>query len=393
MEREQQGKNRMIHTVLDKRTKQKTEEKPSNQASKGTSNRPSSRKKRKTLVKDFEDLAKEGDLDKLKAVFDKCDVNAYGGYYKGNALSYRIPRELLVWLIEQGADIERKDRFDHTPLNYQATLHGDVEYMKWLIELGADVNTKDYMGDTPLHGAAGNADIEKVKCLMEAGANPKIKNHMKHTPLETAIFQCEAASLHDGVETIKYMLCHGAEKTKKAKKLVTGVGEKIEFYRKDIEPGILEEVDAALTELYGIFDVPPVPRRQIHDGKSPITVKAETWQKQHQELWDMLVPGSGSAATVQGEVIRIAGRLSYEILDNGSINWDGDYRKMVDAMKEYLRMGESLAEAEYAELNKIFPVVRKGEGEEELERLTELSVAWVLLNPNPISLGQTKYKR
>lgn len=396
----------MIRTILGKRRKQETEEKLINQTNtgtsdsfntgtsgKGTSNKQSSKKKRKTLVKEFEELVKEGDLDKLKAVFDKCEANAYGGYNQGNALSYRIPRELMVWLIEQGADIERKDRFDNTPLNYHATPHGDVEHMKWLIELGADVNTRDHMGETPLHTAAQYADLEKVKCLLEAGANLKIKNSMGHMPLETAVLQCDAANLSDEVEIIKYMLSHGASKTRKAKRFVTGVGEKIEFYRKDIEPCIIEKVDLALTELYQIFDVTPVPRRQIHDGKSPIAVKAKTWQKQHQELWNILVPTSGHADTVQGEVIRIAGKISYEILDNGGMNWDQDFRKMIDAMKEYLRMGENLPKEEDTELDRIFATVRKGEGEKEVEHLTELSVAWVLLNPNPIPLDKTEYKR
>ncbi len=80
-------------------------------------------------------------------------------------------------------------------------------------------------------------------------------------------------------------------------------------------------MDAALDRLYELLHAPPVPRRVEYDGKSRITVSETTWQKQHSELWALLVPGSGHANTIQGEVIRISGRLGYEILNNGCMNW------------------------------------------------------------------------
>ena len=36
-------------------------------------------------------------------------------------------------------------------------------------------------------------------------------------------------------------------------------------------------------------------------------------------LWDQFVPDSGQCQTLQGEVIRIAGRVGYEVYDNGGI--------------------------------------------------------------------------
>ena len=38
--------------------------------------------KRKTLPNDIEEYIKDDEA--VKAVFDKCDINAYGGYGKGN---------------------------------------------------------------------------------------------------------------------------------------------------------------------------------------------------------------------------------------------------------------------------------------------------------------------
>lgn len=50
-------------------------------------------------------------------------------------------------------------------------------------------------------------------------------------------------------------------------------------------------------------------------------------QATYQRLWDELVPASGSAATLKGELIRAIGRLVYEHCNNGNCNarhgiWD-----------------------------------------------------------------------
>ena len=63
--------------------------------------------------------------------------------------------------------------------------------------------------------------------------------------------------------------------------------------------------------------VKPVAKRITHDGVSPILVKEGSWEEQYEELWSFLIPSSGAAKTVQGEVIRIPGRVpvSYTHLD------------------------------------------------------------------------------
>lgn len=171
------------------------------------------------------------------------------------------------------------------------------------------------------------------------------------------------------------------------------IGENFEWFRDRMDLALINESEAALDKLYKIFDVLPVPPRKIHDGVSPITVTSQNWQEQREELWDLLVPSYGAASTVQGEVIRISGRLSYEIIDNGGCNWDSDFRKMVKAMKNYLRMGNQLDKSEYDELKKLLRAFSGGNGEDEIERLCELSVEWVLKNPNPIRLPSPEYKR
>ena len=74
-----------------------------------------------------------------------------------------------------------------------------------------------------------------------------------------------------------------------------------------------------------------VEEKPVHDGIAPIHVPEGDEDKAFQSLWEYLVPSSGKAQTAQGELIRIAGRVSHEVLDNGCMNWDEDFEKMLDS--------------------------------------------------------------
>ncbi len=132
-----------------------------------------------------------------------------------------------------------------------------------------------------------------------------------------------------------------------------------------------------MQELYRIYDVPPVPRKQKYDGSAPIAVKGGTWQEQYNELWKMLVPGSGRAKFVQGEVIRIAGRLSHEILDNGGMNWDADYRAMRDQLAALLATGRAADEKLCKTVRKVSP----NSDETVFGEIAKAAVEWVIRNP------------
>lgn len=77
------------------------------------------KKKRVTLPKDFGELVKAGDIEKLKAVYEKCELYAHDGRCERNtALHYsNVPDEFVRWLTEQGLDVNVENYYRRSPLD------------------------------------------------------------------------------------------------------------------------------------------------------------------------------------------------------------------------------------------------------------------------------------
>jgi hypothetical protein len=217
----------------------------------------------------------------------------------------------------------------------------------------------------------------------------------KQTPLEKALSRANNIHLVHLVEISKKLLQSNTEITQKMKDAVTRIGENFEFHRENFNKDYLEETDNALNNLYRIYNVPPVKKRIMHDGVSPIIVNGPTWQKQFEDLWEFLIPSKGNAKTVQGEVVRISGKVRDEIYRNGGGNWNIDFKKMLDAFLVHIASNNSLSVDDLDKANSLVQDIRKGgvAETEELNFLCELATKWVLLNPTPILLNAPSYKR
>jgi len=353
--------------------------------------------KRKTLPKDFEELLKKANIQELIQVFDKCEIEARGGYSKQTTLAFsECPHELAKWLIENGAKIEAFDDYKSTPLIKRSRQYnGNI---KSLIELGADVNYNTGKA-TPLHSAAEAHSVENVEILLAHGA--KIDelvsygygaSNSEYTPLELTLFSCRNIDIESSVKISKILINAGAKKTERMKDFVIKIGESFEFHNPNYHDESEEWKNYGLHALYELFDTEPVAKRLVHDGKSPIIIKAKTWQKQHDELWKLLVPSNGAAQTMQGEVVRITGKVARELLDNGGVNWDLEYKKMVDSYCKFIQQGNKLSQEEINELTIIADEVKK-KNSTNIYIISELGVKWILNNPIPISLPKVDYSR
>jgi hypothetical protein len=313
--------------------------------------------RRKLLPKDFEALLDQGKLEALQALFDGCEWDARGGFSKQSALAFHAcPNNLARWLVTQGADIEAADNQGQTPLLSRAgDWRADITV---LLELGANVHARDARGNTALHHAARIGHLANARALLERGVDANARNANGQTPLVLALEHCSNATIARTAPIAELLLplalptaparpsllgrilgrqaANPSPVTPAMQDIVRRIGHDFEFHRAGFNPESLDATDAALSRLYLLFGVAPLPRRLMHDGKARILATAATWEARHQELWQLLVPSGGAAATVQGEAIRLSGRIADEIDGNGGINWDSDYAAMADALLAHL---------------------------------------------------------
>ena len=222
--------------------------------------------KRKTLPTNFTEILETGSFEEQKAVFDSCALDAYErGYSHDTALhQYAIKEELARYLVSQGLNINTQNAYGRTPLYTHSTVGAPLVAV--LLELGADVNLANNDGCTPLFTALANARVDTVKLLLEHGADIKHKNQAKQNALEYGLSLTSNAAIPDMLQCAKLMLDAGTKVTKNMQKSVKAIGDNFERYREVFNKDLLATTDAALTELYKLFDVEPAAKHITHDG-------------------------------------------------------------------------------------------------------------------------------
>ena len=344
-------------------------------------------KKKKRLVEDFDQIIKSGDFEAFKNVFESCVIDAKvpGGKTTLNALSFKsLTPKHIQFLIDNGMEINADCGYGYPAVYFHAS---DKDNLKCLIENGADVNyVASNVRGSALTGACDTLNEEAVANLLEAGASIDAKDVFGRPLLDLTLQACDNIHIPKAVRISKMLLEAGCKKTEKTDDLIKKIGERFEFFRDNISVELVDRLSNALDEL-----VTPVPRKIVYDGITPISVSSKKWQDQYNELWNMLVPGGGKAKTVQGEMIRIVGKVTHEILDNGSINWGPDFKLMLKTYSEFLKKNETLDKGLIEEADKLSKGISANSDKAALYRLTELTVEWVLANPDPIPLGKVEY--
>lgn len=268
-----------------------------------------------------------------------------------------------------------------------------LKLAQWLVEQqGQSIDEVTKRG-TGLHVAAANGNLEAVDWLLANGA--RIDRRVSgQTPLEAAVAYVENVELTRNVKVAERLVSAGAKITPAVKKAALRVFSNVDYARDRMNPRFFKQCDAAARALCKLARVEaPAPRR-LHDGKTPIVVPRAPRAKQWSALWYLLVPSEGAAKTVQGELVRIAGRINHELFDNGGINWDAPYRKMAAAFPRYLELGKRIDPRSLERVNAFVKALdAKRPAADDAEALVDAALAWVKQNPKPIALGRVAYRR
>ncbi|MCP4624633.1 MAG: hypothetical protein GY850_14050 [bacterium] len=120
---------------------------------------------------------------------------------------------LIKSLVDDGADVNERDKLGETPLHV-AAMSGYREIASLLLENGADLNAGDVRGLTPVHMAAWRGNRDMVDLLLNHGADINARDKDGLTPMHTA-------ALDGRKETVALLIDKGADVNAKSKKSLT----------------------------------------------------------------------------------------------------------------------------------------------------------------------------
>ncbi|VEG29762.1 ankyrin repeat domain-containing protein [Actinomyces howellii] len=349
---------------------------------------------RQTLPPQIEVILASGDLDEVASAMARCRVGAVSNDHARQTALHIVPcpNHVVEWLVERGEDVNAEDRYGKRPLHSRATPPGHAEQIPLLLRLGAEVDAADHSGRTALHLACQYQRLDAVELLLAAGADAtrtaSIPGGTAWSTISCAVAGAASRDMaaEPAVRIIERLVVAGARPTGAESEPLRSLGKDLQ---RRVARGVRDEQTEAqaraLDRLYEICDVPPVEPIRIHDDVSRIEVpETVRWQRAYSALWDSLVPDRGRAATAQGEAVRIIGRIGYEILTNGGCNWDRTFMALVDGLSKLLGTGTPLPPAELDEARGRLQILRTAVCDEHsVDRVTELTVEWVRLNPEP----------
>jgi len=274
------------------------------------------------------------------------------------------------------------DRDGRGPLWY-AAMNGRVKSVRRYLDAGADPNVGDRERVTPLYIAAYYARLDAVKLLLRHGADPNLVDCNDMGPLQQATYEAgltTATGRHFAV--VDVLLRHGADPDQKNRWRVSP-----RQFAKDGGP--------KLRALFARIRPRSGGTRQSRRAPTPDEAlgtkdEASVWAM-HEKLWDKLVPPRGRAKTLQGEVIRVVGKLTREAYHNGNANWNPSCALL---WKLVTRALDDQFPEEVEERGQIKRWIRtiirdrdcpdvSGEGS-PYDSVAAKAVAWVLAHPKPI---------
>ena len=306
-------------------------------------------------------------------------------------MHFPASEDITDLLLARGEDINSRDRYECAPIHARVWARC-LDQIPLLIARGVDINARDTSDQTALFGVVERFPVADVSRMMSWGADPLVvadsRVYGKVTLVESVVAWHNFLDAPRALAVIRLLLSVGAPVGGRVPIALRAMDRmRCTFITHGLPDHLsqsrVDEASAALSELCALFAVeqreakpaPAVGERLELDPSVPA-------RRQLGELWDLLVPDSGQCQTLQGEVIRIAGCVGHEMYDNGGINWDRSFGKLLDQYLSVVRSGlpmppGSLARAEAA----VAFLKARSMNTGDVDEITKLAVAWVRLNP------------
>lgn len=142
-------------------------------------------------VDSIDDAAKEGDLERVKALLNQDPSLVSSRDDRGNSplhwAAFGGHEDIAELLLASKADVNARDNNGVTPL-HNAAGTGRTGIAELLLAHQALVNARSNVGATPLHNAAGNGHLSVAELLLAHGADVNAKGDGDVTPLHNAAF-------------------------------------------------------------------------------------------------------------------------------------------------------------------------------------------------------------
>jgi hypothetical protein len=290
----------------------------------------------------------------------------------------------LVILNEIG--LNATNDIGETPLVIAAYMER-VEILKKIIDQTKEIDYKvqGKICESALLEASGQRRLESIILLVEAGANLEQEDRYGLTPLSkifTNIFS-------DPIPSATYLVSKGSKITEKVIKMgmswnkekFTDFLNKLDF---KLDKTLIPNEENIIQKEDKIIDT-ALDIKYLHD-----VVNHKDYFETAKIIWQNLVPKSGQANTVQGELLRAIEKLRDEAQRNGNINFHKNcHGILIEFLRKYLTI-ENKIEKEVTkeisdDLDRLLQKNNPYTDDDLYDRITNRIIDWYLQNPKQIA--------
>lgn len=280
--------------------------------------------------------------------------------------------------------IDATNDIGETPLIVAAYLER-IEVLKTILEQTSDVDYKMEGGitETALLEACSQRRLESIQLLVEAGANIEQQDRYGMTPL-SKIF---TNTFSDPIPSAVYLVSKGAKLTDKV--LEMGMS-----WNKERFTEFLKTMDSVPENLPVITETSYPEKEEQTDSDLDIEhlhnrVNQKDYFKTAKTIWQKLVPKSGQAHTVQGELLRAIEKLRDEAQRNGNGNFNTNcHVLLIGYLRNYLAddriFDQETVKQITDDLDKLTKKNRPYMEDDVYDRITDRIVDWYLKNPQQL---------